>query len=274
MFVNDIINYISFIKQLEIPLIFKEYNNMNNNFDIKMVLNNKKQVELDNKAYILNYINKLVILLEELNLNDYFVITPGYGSIYLGPFISALTDKYSSLLLYSQYKKTGIDKIDNNSKFTDLIVNSSKIDNKQIILLDDNMGTGSTIKKIKEELIKNGYIVKLAGAYQYTFDRLQEFTIRNRGQELFNIYEQDLLTPLNYPRHQILETAITNFKESPQDYVKYLNLFGYHSNICSDYQLMLNDTLFYYKRFTGKNIYEDELLKDSSKKLIRKFREN
>lgn len=272
MLVNDITNFISFMMNLNIPFNFKDYENISSNFDVEMVLHNKKQVELDNKVYILSYVRKLIELINDLGLKDYFVITPGYGSIYLGPFISSMTDKKSSLLLYSQYKKTGIEQIDGNDKFTDLIVNSSKIDGKPIILIDDNMGTGTTIKMIKNQLINNGYDVSLAGSYQYTFDRLQEFTIRNRGQELFSIYEQDLLTPLNYPRHQILETAITKFADSSKEYVKYLNLFGYHSELRSDYQQMQDDALFYYSRFTGKEIDRDDSLKATSKMLIKKFK--
>lgn len=274
MFVSDIINFVSFMKKIGLPLEFKDYKEMNDNFNIEEVLHRKIQVEFDNKSYILNYVNELVKLFKDLELEDYFVITPGYGSIYLGPFVSSMTDKYSSLLLYSQYKKTGIERIDNNRDFKNLIVNSSRFNGNQIILLDDNMGTGTTMKTIRNGLNSCGYDVKLTGSYQYTFDRLQEFSIRDRGQELFNVYEQDLLTPINYPRHQILESAVARFKDSPQNCISYLNLFGYHSNLRSDYQQMVNDSLFYYNRFTGKNLYQDELLKESSQKLIKRLLKN
>ena len=140
-----------------------------------------------------------------------------------------------------------------------------------VILLDDNMGTGTTMNKIKNGLNDAGYDVKLFGAYQYTFDRLQEFSINDRGQKLFDIYEQSLLTPINYPRHQILEKAVTKLQDSPIDCIDYLNLFGYHTDIHSDYQVMLDDSLYFYNRYVGKSIDKDEKLKDSSQRLIKQL---
>ena len=272
MFVNDITNFISFIMQLGIPFNFKKYEEMKNNFDRDMVLHKKRQIELDNKTYIISYINKLLELIKEQGLEDYFVITPGFGSIYLGPFISSLEDKKSSILLYSKYKKACIPEIEDKQDFEELIANPSGMGDKPIILLDDNMGTGTTMKHVRDELTSNGHNVLLSGAYQYTFDRLQEYSIKDRGQGLFDPYAQDLLTPVNYPRHQILEKAVTYFGISPEDYIKYLNLFGYHRKQCSDYKLMLDDADYFYRRFTGKDIDSDDQLKPTSLSLIRKLK--
>lgn len=269
VFVNDITNFVSFIKDLNIPFNFEEFKETINDFNTQEILHKKKQVELDNKVFILNFAEAITKLLDDMSINSYSILTPGYGSIYIGPFINSLVDTNSSIVLYSQYKKLGISNIDDNSELRNLVVNPEAILNKKIVLLDDNMGTGTTMKRIRKYFEDNNYSVVLSGAYQYTFDRLQEFSIKDRGQELFVPSEQELLTPFNYPRHQILERAVDKLAISPEEYVAYLNLFGYHSNIRSDYETIISDAKFYYNRFTGNNIYDDESLKDSSKKLIK-----
>lgn len=91
------------------------------------------------------------------------------------------------------------------------------------------MGTGTTLSKIATMLKNEGYNIVLSGAYQYTFDRLQEFSIKNRNQEVFEPSQIDLLTPVNYPRHQIIETASKKLEISGEEYINYIKKFGYHN---------------------------------------------
>lgn len=270
-FVNDITNFINFINGVNIDMTFNTFKETNYSFDVFDILSKKKQIELDNKIFVYNYVRLLNSILKKLDIRKYLIVTPGFGSMYLGPFMSAMYNIDFCNLLYSQYKKTGIIKIDNWSNIFYLVTNNEIIKKQKLILLDDNIGTGTTMKKIREELEKHGYNICLCGAYQYTFDRLQEYSIKSRNQELFNPLEIDLLTPINYPRHQIIETAVAKLSISAGDYIDYLKMFGYHSNNCSDFERMILDSLYFYHRYRGVSIENDSELKESSKKLIRKI---
>lgn len=160
MLVCDIINFVSFILQLEIPLNFKEYENVRHSFNAQEVLQTKRRIEIDNKVHILKYINEIIKLLDRMKLEDYFVVTVGYESIYLGPFLSSLTDKYSSMLICNEFKKNGGVKIDEINQLRNLIADSSKINNRPIVLLNDSMKPRTIIEEIKSYLISSGYEVE------------------------------------------------------------------------------------------------------------------
>ncbi len=270
-FVNDIVNYNNFIFGIDKKGEYNEFKQHKYNFDEKRILSEKRQIELDNKAYIYNYIKNINYVLNKLEIENYTIMTPGLGSIYIGPFMTAMYRKESALLLYSQYKKTNIAQLDNYQNINDIIVRGEKMKNQKIILLDDNVGTGTTLSKIITMLKNEEYDVVLAGAYQYTFDRLQEFFIKNRDQDVFEPSRVDLLTPVNYPRHQIIENASKKLEISGEEYSYYLKKFGYHNKKLSDYDRMILDGLYFYHRYSDKSMEKDDKLKESSKLLIKKM---
>ena len=113
--------------------------------------------------------------------------------------------------------------------------------------------------------------MRLSGAYQYTFDRLKEFSIKSRNQEMFEPSQIDLLTPVNYPRHQITETASKKLEISGKEYINYLKAFGYHSKKISDYDRMILDGLYFFHRYTDETMEKCDNLKNSSKILVKKM---
>lgn len=271
IFVTDVINYNNFILGIDKEIKFHESKQIQLVFDEKKVLSEKKQIELDNKIHIHNYVKNINYTLCKLGIEKYTIITPGFGSIYIGPFIKAMYDNESTILLYSQYKKTNIEQIDNCTSIRDLVVQEKKIKKQNIILLDDNVGTGTTLSKIATMLKNEGYNIVLSGAYQYTFDRLQEFSIKNRNQEVFEPSQIDLLTPVNYPRHQIIETASKKLEISGEEYINYIKKFGYHNEKISDYDRMILDGLYFFHRYSGESMEKDDKIKNSSKILIKKM---
>lgn len=270
-FVTDIINYNNFIAGIDEEIKFHEFKKNNFIFNEKKVLLEKKQIELDNKIYIYNYVKSVNYVLNKLGIEKYTVVTPGFGSIYIGPFMTAMYGNESTILLYSQYKKTNIEQIDNYENIKNLIAQETKLENQNIVLLDDNVGTGTTLSKVTSMLKNEKYNVILSGAYQYTFDRLQEFSIKSRNQEMFEPSQIDLLTPVNYPRHQITETASKKLEISGKEYINYLKAFGYHSKKISDYDRMILDGLYFFHRYTDETMEKCDNLKNSSKILVKKM---
>ena len=272
-FVSDITNYINFIEGLDFDFnfgSFRDFDGLTSSQE-SMLLEKKCQIELDNKIHLFNYLKGLNNVIDESGLKNYAFVTPGFGSLYIGPFLTAMYGSSCTNILYSQYKKTGIEEIDTRSSSELLVADPTLLNGKKIILIDDNMGTGLTLKNIRSLLDKENHHVVLSGAYQYTFDRLQEFFIKSRDQEVFDPTSVDLLSPFNYPRHQINETAKEKLGVSGEEYVNYLRKFGYHGDKIPDYDRLIKDAEFYHERFRGIEIFKDDELKDTSKELIRKL---
>lgn len=272
-FVSDITNYINFIEGLDFDFnfgSFRDFDGLTSSQE-SMLLEKKSQIELDNKIHLFNYLRGLNYVIDKSGLKNYAFVTPGFGSLYIGPFLTAMYGSSCTNILYSQYKKTGIEEIDTRSSSELLVADPTLLNGKKIILIDDNMGTGLTLKNIRSLLDKENHHVVLSGAYQYTFDRLQEFFIKSRDQEVFDPTSVDLLSPFNYPRHQINETAKEKLGVSGEEYVNYLRKFGYHGDKIPDYDRLIKDAEFYHERFRGIEIFKDDELKDTSKELIRKL---
>ena len=88
---------------------------------------------------------------------------------------------------------------------------------------------------------------------------------------MFEPSQIDLLTPVNYPRHQITETASKKLEISGKEYINYLKAFGYHSKKISDYDRMILDGLYFFHRYTDETMEKCDNLKNSSKILVKKM---
>lgn len=88
---------------------------------------------------------------------------------------------------------------------------------------------------------------------------------------MFEPSQIDLLTPVNYPRHQIIETASKKLEISGEEYINYIKKFGYHNEKISDYDRMILDGLYFFHRYSGESMEKDDKIKNSSKILIKKM---
>ena len=263
---NDSANFINFLRGQNISQ-FLDMQYFECEFSAEKILENKRQVELDNKLYIIKYLTALKDILSSIDKNSTTIITPGYGSIYLGPFAKVICDLDYSTFIYSKYKKVDIPFIDDCSDFSKQLIQYEQT-KENIVILDDNVGTGSTLEEIKNILRNQNYNVIYSGGVQYTYDRLQDYIIKERGITVFDPLQMDLLTPHNYPRHHIIEGAVKKLFLSADEYLNYLKQFGYGFNNISDYDRILLDALFYYYRYRNIGLLNDKELKTSSQKLI------
>ena len=193
----------------------------------------KRLIEMDNKAMLYVFCKSL----ESMgNLRDTEVLTPGYGSIYIGHFMKTLYGCDYTNLLKSKYIKE-INPTSSKTKLTDLISSDRILEGtKPILLLDDNIGTGQTMQEIKNELNELGIDSQKvkSGAVQYNWINYYRITVGDKrndkeGNKIkrFNIEDYDIVTPLNYYGHNLGDSAIDRLHSSGTEYICYLKSKSY-----------------------------------------------
>ncbi len=146
----------------------------------------------------------------------------------------------------------------------ELVSNSDALTHsKDVILLDDNVGTGQTIQDIKKRLTQKG-IHTSCGAVQFNWiNRFRYF--QGEKEITFNIEDFDYVTPFNYPGHKLIEHAISNLKVSGDSYISYLKSKSYRNNIVNDWIGSIARSELYTKNLNF-NLYWDESYSDTAKK--------
>ncbi len=100
-----------------------------------------------------------------------------------------------------------------------------------ILLLDDNIGTGSTMIDIKQKLKNLGKNIVLSGAVQYNWRNYYRVSIGDKTDiNRFETDDYDFITPLNYAGHKLYEHAVNALNASGIEYIEYLNSKGYRMN--------------------------------------------
>lgn len=187
----------------------------------------RRFIEMDNKAMLYLFVKGI----QELNLGrSYEVLTPGYGSMYIGPFAKVICGYDFSNMMKSKY-------IDETNSLTslsliDLLSNDRMIQSDvRVLLLDDNIGTGSTMIDIKQKLTNLGKQNVLSGAVQYNWRNYHRVSVGDKkGIDRFEANDYDFLTPLNYGGHKLYEHAVNALNAGGTEYIEYLNSKGYRMN--------------------------------------------
>lgn len=180
----------------------------------------KRPIEMDNKALLYIYAQSLKMKKPE-NIE---ILTPGYGSLYIGPFLKAMYGCDYTHMLKSKYIAETLPESSEVS-FKELISGDRIFDeNKTLLLLDDNIGTGQTMQEIKSELQKNGINNVLSGAVQFNWiNYYRVATGEKKDINRFNVDEFNFISPFNYAGHKLYDHAIDALHSSGEDYVTYLN---------------------------------------------------
>lgn len=190
----------------------------------------KRAIEMDNKAILYIFSQALKL---KLPPEDVEILTPGYGSIYIGPFLKAMYGyNYTNTLKSKYIEKTR--KASEESKIRDL-TSSNRIfgKGKKVILIDDNIGTGATMEELKKSLLAENIETYISGAVQYNWRNYYKIAIGEKTDiERFDIDKYDILTPFNYAGHKLYEHAIDMLHSSGAEYLEYLKMKSYR---CPNY---------------------------------------
>lgn len=192
----------------------------------------KRSIEMDNKALLYIFCKNMNF---EENPKDIQIATPGYGSIYIGPFLKEMYGCDFTNILKSKYINEISEKT-NKADITDCVSNDAIFDlSKKVILIDDNIGTGTTMREMKEQLRNRGVECYKTGAVQYNWRNYYRITTGEKtGIERFDVDEYDIITPFNYAGHNLYSHAIDILHESGNGYIDYLNSKSYRIKDCND----------------------------------------
>lgn len=218
-----------------------------------------RAIELDNKAL-------LYICCQNISLpNDAHIITPGYGSLYIGPFLKSIHGTEYSNFLKSTYIKDEkeLALLKQKDDFFDLMSNEEMLSkSKSVVLLDDNVGTGQTMDWFAGKF-KDKNLNFLCGAIQYNWINYYRFSLGEKEQR-FDVSKFDFMTPFNYPGHKLLEHAINNLKKSGSDYICYLQSKSYRNSYVNDFvgSIVRSE---YYTGLLGFDLYNNTNMKDTAR---------
>ena len=149
------------------------------------------------------------------------VVTPGYGGIYIGPMLKAMYGYDYTILLKSKYveEATKLDHVDVRE-----LTSSQRPfeEGKKVLLLDDNVGTGATLKETKEALVNAGIRNIKMGAVQFNWRNYYRVSVGEKKDiDRFETSDFDIITPINYAGHKLYRNAKNLLLSSGgADYIK------------------------------------------------------
>ena len=197
----------------------------------------KRAIEMDNKAML--YIFAQTLRMTK-NPKEIEVLTPGYGSIYIGPFFKAMYGYNFTNVLKSKYIE---ESAKTENAHASSLMSSERVfeQGKTILLLDDNIGTGATMADIRRQLAEAGVDKIIAGAVQYNWRNYFRVSVGDKKDiDRFEVYDFDIVTPFNYAGHKLYKHAIALLHSSGQEYIEYLKSKSYRKEECCDLQGAIN----------------------------------
>lgn len=176
---------------------------------------NPKVLECDNKALIYAFCKCQNFAI------DCFIVTPGFGSILLGPFFRAVCGFDFEIVDYSVHKKTIMDF--NIRKYPSVL---SAIDAKKtMLLLDDNVVSGRTLVDLRLIMNRHGGNV-LCGAVQFDWQNYYEQAKRKLDLYHFKLNMVNIVTLIAFFGENFLENAKACLTKKPSLYVELLSAYG------------------------------------------------
>ena len=187
----------------------------------------KRAIEMDNKAMLYIFAQALKM---KKDAKDIEVLTPGYGSIYIGPFLKAMYGYDFTNILKSKYisESKSQETVDIGSLMSSTRAFES---DKTVLLLDDNIGTGATMAEIQSNLKSANIKSIISGAVQYNWRNYFRVSIGEKKDiDRFEVTDFDLVTPFNYAGHKLYKHAIDLLHSSGSEYIEYLNSKSYRKD--------------------------------------------
>lgn len=229
-----------------------------------------RHIEMDNKQILYLFCSNL-----KFNKAKH-VITPGLGSIFVGPMLKSMYGFDYTNILFSLYSKD--EKLRNISEqkvfdelFSDDVWSTTS---NELLLIDDNVGSCNTMNTIRKQLKEREKTCKF-GAIKYNWNFYNQVKHGELDHPTFDINEVDFLTILDDPGYWIMRDSIKALKEEGGDaYLQVMKQEGLRQEKIPDISLLIQLAEKYsksadvdlYDMTTGK-------IKKSSAFLCRKLKE-
>lgn len=277
-FYDPLKNYVIDLSQLLVCIQFNDNFHLMKSFNESTLNNIVLFAKEMNVAKIREHVemdSKMLLTIGYLLYSDYIkqydlVLSPLLGASQIPPFFNALNRFINKndlcqqsipfeYIKYSTYEEDGSDCFitiaEQRQWLSEKYSSSSKV-----LLIDESLGTGTTVLKIKEELSKYFTTVDTA-AIEYRWDKK---IIWNTDREWFNINEIDYISPIYYRHYLLLDEQILNLKNERAPYQPYVPFavyddVNYHTYIAkqsiNEKNKVNMDNLFYRTRIIKEILY-------------------
>ena len=171
-----------------------------------------RHIEMDNKQILYLFCSNLKFSKEK------HVITPGLGSIFVGPILKSMYGFNYTNILFSLYSKDEkLRNISEQKAFDELFSdNEWRTTSNELLLIDDNVGSCNTMNTIRRQLKERGKTCKF-GAIKYNWNFYNQVKHGELGHPTFDVSEVDFLTILDDPGYWIMRDSIKALKEQGGD---------------------------------------------------------
>lgn len=262
-FEEDCANIVRFFRNQ--PLQKTIYNLPNGNSKIL-----ERHIEMDNKQILYMFCSNL-----KFNKPKH-ILTPGLGSIFVGPFLKSMYGFDYTNILFSLYSKD--EKLRNISEqkifdelFSDDVWSTTS---NELLLIDDNTYSCTTLNNIISQL-KFRHKDCRFGAVKYNWDFYNQVKHGELQHPTFDINEVDFLTIFDEPGYWIMRDSIEALKKNGGDaYIKIMKQYGLRQDNTPDI-LVLMHFAEKYSQSSGIDLYDMESsdIKKTSAFLCNKLRE-
>lgn len=262
-FEEDCANIVRFFRNQ--PLQKAIYNLPNGNSKIL-----ERHIEMDNKQILYMFCSNL-----KFN-NLVHIITPGLGSIFVGPMLKSMYGYEYTNILFSLYSKDEkLRNISTQKNFDDIFSNDLwKDTSNQLVLIDDNVGSCNTMNTIRDKLKERGKTCRF-GAIKYNWDFYNQVKHGELDHPTFDVSNVDFLTILDDPGYWIMRDSIVALKENDGDtYVSIMKKEGLRQTGHPDIEILMK-LAEKYSHCSGIDLYDMESrdIKKTSAFLCNKLRE-
>ncbi len=223
---------------------------------IDRILSDMQQLNIQDVREFSEMDNILIMFITYFVYSDYLkrqnlIISPLQGAVLIPPFYISM-DKYAhskigrdSTINYEYVRLSNYDNLHycQSSLSEQIQVLRMQYDkNINVILLDDNTGTGRTIKNIKQELSKE-FTNITTGVLECRWDT-KLFKLKYPNYTAFELNDVDLITPLCYRQYKIFDEQIEYIKNDKKLHYWYKNGQFYRLNMIYkeiDYYTYINE---------------------------------
>ncbi len=195
----------------------------------------ERHIEMDNKQVLYMFCSNLKFSKPK------HILTPGLGSIFVGPMLKSMYGFDYTNILFSLYSKD--EKLKNISAkkcFEDICSNNLwNTTENELVLIDDNVGSCNTMNIIRGQLEERGKSCKF-GAIKYNWDFYNQVKHGELEHPTFDVKDVDFLTILDDLGYWIMRDSIKALKEIGGDaYVELMRQEGLHQDKVPDIQVLM-----------------------------------
>lgn len=229
-----------------------------------------RHIEMDNKQMLYLFCSNLRFSKPK------HVLNPGLGAILIGPILKSMYGFDYTNILFSLYSKDEkLKNISEQKSFEDMTSdNLWKDTDNQLILIDDNTSSCSTLNRIIQELKLRNKTCKF-GAVKYNWDFYNQVKHGQLDHPTFDVKKVDFLTILDEPGYWVMRDSINALKEEGGDaYIQVMKEEGLRQENVPDIITLMQLTEKHSKK-AGVDLYDMESgnIKKSSAFLCKNLKE-